>query len=165
MTMDKIEVYHASTVRIEYPDCKFGRERLDFGHGFYLTDIYEQAQKFAQAKARLRNQNPIINSYILDKKGLLQNGRVKIFENYDSDWLEYIADCRNGGSMSFEYDYVEGGVADDRVIDTVNMYIQGFITQERALANLRYLKPNNQICIMNQELLNKYLKFNDCIRL
>lgn len=163
--MDKIEVYHASTMRIEYPDCKFGRERLDFGHGFYLTDIYEQAQKFANAKARLRRQDPVINTYILNKADLFQEGRIKIFEAYDADWLDYIADCRSGGTMWLDLDYVEGGVADDRVIDTVNMYLQGFISQERALANLRYLKPNNQICILNQQLLNKYLKFNDCIKL
>ncbi len=163
--MNKIEVYHASTTRIENPDCKFGRERLDFGHGFYLTDIYEQAQKFANAKARLRGQNPVINTYILDKAGLFQESRIKIFETYDADWLDYIADCRSGGTMWLDFDYVEGGVADDRVIDSVNMYLQGFISQERALANLRYLKPNNQICILNQQLLNKYLKFNDCIKL
>lgn len=163
--MDTIEVYHASTERIEHPDCKRGRERLDFGQGFYLTDLYEQAQKFALAKARYRKQQPIINSYILERAEILKNARVRIFENYDVEWLDFIADCRNGGNAFKQYDYIEGGVADDRVIDTVNMYIQGYITQERALANLRYLKPNSQICILNQELVEKYLKFNACIKL
>ena len=58
-----------------------------------------------------------------------------------------------------------GGVADDRVIDTVNMYIQGFIDRDRALNNLRYMKPNNQICLLNQGLLDKYLKFTECLNL
>lgn len=28
-----------------------------------------------------------------------------------------------------------------------------------------YLKPNNQICILNQEVLDKYLKFSDSLKL
>lgn len=43
------------------------------------------------------------------------------------------------------------------------MYIQGFISQERALKNLRYLKPNNQICILNQEMLDRNLKFTNSV--
>lgn len=31
--------------------------------------------------------------------------------------------------------------------------------------NLRYMKPNNQICILNQELLEKYLEFINCLDL
>ena len=39
LIMDKIEVYHAGTDRVERPDCRHGRVDLDFGQGFYLTDI------------------------------------------------------------------------------------------------------------------------------
>lgn len=45
--MDKIEVYHAGTERVDAPDCNRGRVNLDFGQGFYITDIYDQAYKFA----------------------------------------------------------------------------------------------------------------------
>lgn len=73
--------------------------------------------------------------------------------------------CRAGKSIWKDFDYIEGGVANDHVIDTVNMYTQGFISQERALQNLLYLKPNNQICIINQDLLDKYLKFGECLKI
>ena len=79
--------------------------------------------------------------------------------------LDFIVGCRSGKEIWKEYDYVGGGVADDRVINTVNLYIQGFISKNRALMNLKYLKPNNQICILNQELTDYYLKFIDCIDL
>lgn len=161
--MDKLEVYHAGTERVEIPDCRRGRENLDFGQGFYLTDIYDQAFNFARVKSRDRNKPGLINTYLLDRKKILEEARVKIFDSYDAKWLDFIVDCRNGKDIWKQYDYIEGGVANDRVIDTVNMYIQGFISQDRALKNLRYLRPNNQICILNQDLIEKYLKFVDCI--
>ncbi len=161
-----VEVYHAGTAKVDKPDCKYGRKNLDFGHGFYVTDIYDQALNFARSKAADRKQSGIINTYLLDKEAFLkETSKVKIFETYDDEWLEFIVACRSGNDVWQEYDYVEGGVADDRVINTVNLFMQGFISKERALTNLRYLKPNNQICILNQELLDKHLKFKDCLTL
>ncbi len=57
------------------------------------------------------------------------------------------------------YDIVEGGVANDNVIDTVEDYENGIITAEQALGQLRYKKVNHQICILNQEIIDKYLVF------
>lgn len=161
--MDKIEVIHAGPEIVERPDCLRGRKNLDFGQGFYVTDIYDQAYKFAQSKARDRKKNSFINVYLLDRKTIIQKAKTLIFDSYDEAWHEFIVACRNGEQIWLEYDYIEGGVADDRVIDTVNMYIQGFISQERALKNLRYLKPNNQICILNQEMLDRNLKFTNSV--
>lgn len=57
------------------------------------------------------------------------------------------------------YDIVEGGVANDNVIDTVEDYENDIITAEQALGQLRYKKVNHQICILNQEIIDKYLTF------
>lgn len=158
-----IEVYHAGTDIVETPDCRIGRQNLDFGQGFYVTDIYDQAINFAKAKGIERQLPPKINLYLLDKDSMLQESNSLIFDRYNDDWLDFIVACRSGKDVWTGYDYVEGGVADDRVINTVNLYIQGYLSKTRALDRLKYLKPNNQICILNQDLLNKYLKFTDCI--
>ena len=68
-------------------------------------------------------------------------------------------DCRKGGEMQHQYDMVEGGVANDNVIDTVEDYENGIITAEQALGQLKYKKVNHQICILNQEIVDKYLSF------
>ncbi len=160
-----IEVYHAGTDVVDAPDCKFGRKNLDFGQGFYVTDIYDQALNLARSKSTDRNLPAKINIYLLDKNAILREAKSLIFEKYDVEWLEFIMACRTGKDVWQGYDYVEGGVANDRVINTVNLYIQGYISKERALSNLRYLKPNNQICILNQQQLNRHLKFQNCITL
>lgn len=163
--MDKIEIYHAATEPISKPLCGFGRKNLDFGPGFYLTDIYDQAVMGANRRAVERQQAAILNVYLLDRESMFKEARVKIFENYDKEWLNFIVACRKGERVWEAYDYIEGGVANDRVIDTVNLFINGLISEEGALHRLRYLKPNNQICILNQDLLERYLTFNEAIKL
>lgn len=162
---DKIEIYHASTEPVSQPLCGVGRKNLDFGPGFYMTDVYDQAVMWAKRRAIERHQPPILNVYILDRENMFKNARVKIFENYDRAWLNFIVACRKGNPVWEEYDYIEGGVANDRVIDTVNLFINGLISEEGALQRLRFLNPNNQICILNQDMLDRHLVFTEAIKL
>lgn len=89
-----------------------------------------------------------------------QKARCKIFTAYDKDWLDFIVGNRRSENPARDYDYVEGGIANDRVIDTVNLYMTGFYDAESALQQLIFHKPNNQICLLNQTLINKYLVYN-----
>ncbi len=68
-------------------------------------------------------------------------------------------DCRRGGTLQNQYDLVEGGVANDNVIDTVEDYENGIITAEQALGQLKYKAINHQLCILNQDIADKYLTF------
>lgn len=52
--------------------------------------------------------------------------------------------------------YLEGGVADDRVVDTIEFYLNGDITEEMALKRLSLHQSNNQICILNQSLIEEF---------
>lgn len=38
-----MKLYHSSTVAVSSPDTLHSRDYLDFGKGFYLTSIYDQA--------------------------------------------------------------------------------------------------------------------------
>lgn len=61
--------------------------------------------------------------------------------------------------MQRRYDIVEGGVANDNVIDTVEDYENGAITAEQALGQLKYKKVNHQICIHSQDVVDRFLRF------
>ena len=54
---------------------------------------------------------------------------------------------------------IEGGVANDRVIDAVEAYINGYADVEHTLRQLVYHKPNYQICILNQQITDEYLQY------
>ena len=158
--MSNIIVYHGGTETIENPICKFGRKNLDFGQGFYVTTLREQAVTWANNMARNRKMPAVLNRYRLDREAILQNARCKIFKAYDKEWLEFIVGNRTGQELAKDYDYVEGGVANDRVVDTINLYIAGLMELSTALRELSKHQPNNQICILSQDLINKYLEYD-----
>ena len=60
---------------------------------------------------------------------------------------------------------IEGGIADDRVIRTIDLYMRGDYTREEALARLIHQEPNNQICIINQEIIDRCLCFTEAFLL
>ena len=158
--MNMLTVYHGSTEKVETPICRFGRKNLDFGQGFYVTDIREQAVTWANNMARNRNMPPLLNRYYLDREAVLKHAKCKIFKAYDEEWLTFIIGNRSGEDLAKEYDYVEGGVANDRVIDTINLYMAGLIDATSALRELSKHRPNNQICILNQDIVNNYLIYD-----
>lgn len=158
--MNAIIVYHGGTDIVKNPICKFGRKNLDFGQGFYVTDLREQAMTWANNMARSRNKPALLNRYKLDRDAILKQAICRVFKAYDKEWLEFIVANRSGQDIAKEYDYVEGGVANDRVVDTVNLYSVGLMDLDVALRELSKHQPNNQICILNQELINKYLIYD-----
>lgn len=152
-------LYHGGTEKIIHPDCLFGRNDLDFGVGFYLTDIKEQAIRWAKRMALRRGQQPIINVYSFDKEQFISDANNLIFHSYNRDWLYFICESRRGNKPWAGLDYIEGGVANDRVIDTINLFMANLIDENKALERLSSYEPTNQICLLNQELCDKYLKF------
>lgn len=155
-------LYHGSFVAVPRPIALYGRRRVDFGQGFYLTSIRQQAESWAKSVA-FRHAKPtaVLGRYAFDEVAAreLLGPRYRIFSAYDSDWLAYVVDCRKGGSMAEDFDVVEGGVANDNVIDTVELYEQGDITAEQALGQLAFKKVNHQICIRSQEIVDSCLEF------
>ena len=158
--MSGLVVFHGGTDVIEKPLCKVGRKNLDFGQGFYVTTMQSQAVLWAQNIALKRGENPVLNVYNLEKEEVLQKFRCKIFTAYDAEWLDFIVANRTGHNMSEDFDYVEGGIANDRIIDTINLYIAGLMDYDKALKRLSEHQPNNQICILNQTIIDNYLTYN-----
>ena len=85
--------------------------------------------------------------------------QVLSFEKENEKWLDFVCACRKGQPLNKEYDIIIGNVADDDVFKTVDMYFRGLWDKEKVLGELRYYKMNNQICIVNQETLNRLITF------
>lgn len=151
-----MKLYHASTVAVEHPDVKHSRSNLDFGRGFYLTAMYNQAVRYAERFTR-RGKSAYVSEYELDEN--MPGFVLKHFEGYDEEWLDYVSICRHGGTPEQQYDAVEGGVANDKVFNTVDLYFAGVITKTEALGRLKYEKPNHQICILNEDMIERHLHF------
>lgn len=149
-------LYHGSYLEISKPDLKHSRPNVDFGLGFYTTPLYEQAVKWC-GKFKRRGKKGIVSRYTLDDDAL-ETLKVLRFDSYSEEWLDFILACRSGSDET-EYDIVVGGVANDKVFNTVELYFDRLIDKAEAISRLRYEKPNLQVCLRTEQVLKQYLHF------
>lgn len=152
-------VYHGSIEILKNPDVMHSKKYLDFGQGFYLTTFENQAKKWVARKGMRQKKTPIVNIYEMSEEW--QNLKVLSFEKENEEWLDFVCACRKGEPLNKEYDIIIGNVADDNVFKTVDMYFRGLWDKKKVLSELRYYKMNNQICIVNQETLNRLLTYQN----
>ena len=148
-------IYHASDTIVNTPDTMHSRTNLDFGKGFYATVIREQAERYAQ-RVILRNRKGILNVYEYTPTEALN---IKCFDAYDSEWLDFVAACRMGEDVYKQYDVICGGIANDRVFNTLDLYFSNQMTKEEALKRLIFEKPNQQLCFTNQRAIDSCISF------
>lgn len=150
-----MKVYHTSTMPIEHPDTKHSREGLDFGKGFYVTKLKEQAMRYAERFFRF-GKKAFLSSYEYTPS---DGFKIKAFDSYNDEWLDFIISCRKGEDSYLQYDVVVGGVANDKVIRTIDLYVAGMITRAAALERLVYEKPTHQICFISQTAIDSGLHY------
>lgn len=155
-------LYHGSNMIILEPDMTHSRKNIDFGCGFYTTPIREQAEKWCEKFVR-RGKDGILSIFELDEKAFA-DCRILDFTVYSEEWLDFVTACRMGKD-TMEYDLIMGGVANDKVFNTCELYFKHYIDKGTALDRIRYEKPNRQICFKNQETIDDYLHFERSERL
>jgi len=156
-------LYHGSYTVIEKPDLSFSRQKTDFGRGFYLTPIKKQAISWAN---RFKNERgtSVVSAYkfLADtNEKFPENTRILEFDSHNLDWLNFITSCRLGITDDIPWDLVIGGVANDKVFDTIQLYFDNLLDANEAIGRLRYSKPNLQYCFKTQNLIDNYLSFID----
>ena len=102
----------------------------------------------------------MLGRYRLDKNAILKTAKCKIFTAYNAEWLDFVVASRQGLYPAAGFDYIEGGVANDRVVDTVNLYMAGLMDAETALKRLAWHQPSNQICLLSQTITDLYLVYD-----
>ena len=166
MSQNNVILFHGSTLVVEKPLVDYGRPELDFGPGFYLTHDREQAERWAQTKAgRLRNGKAVLNIYRFDEKAFLEQLAYQrlVFADYNQEWLDFIAASRKGHSPWQSLDWIEGGVANDSVISTVDAYVDGFISAEQAIGQLVNERLRHQVSIRQQSIIEQFLTFEQAV--
>lgn len=150
-------VYHGSYMEVSSPDVTMSRSNVDFGKGFYTTPIREQAVKWAR-RFKMKKGSSVLSAYEVDEEKLRAEFLVKEFDSYSDAWLDYIVACRSGQCPK-TYDVIIGGVANDKVFDTIELFFDGLIDKSVAIERLRYEKPNLQVCFCSQEAIDTCVRF------
>lgn len=158
-----LKLYHGSNVVIDRIDLSRSRKGKDFGCGFYLNPNKSQAMEMAVRTAqRMKEGKPIINTYLFDDS-LIRTGHshlsIKVFEEYSVEWAEFILKNRKNFSdkLAHSYDIVVGPIADDTVGLQMRRFLQGYISVERMIEDLKFNKPATQY-FFGTELAISYLR-------
>ena len=125
-----ITVYHVSNEEIKKPSVDVNGENLGFGKGFYLTNSKIEAE----ALVRKMSDKNVISVYEFNYFKTKNVGyRFNEFETYNSEWLNFVVDCRKGKDVATDYDIVIAGAIYDEIADIVSDYEKNIITAEEAV--------------------------------
>lgn len=143
-----ITLYHGSNIGIDAIDLNHCHPDKDFGQGFYLTDIREQAEFMALRRTRIMGEGvPTLTAYSFDEECLHDGSlKVKAFAGPCEEWALFVLANRNASISGFRHDcdVVIGPVADDGVAFQLERYRRKMITLETLVEELTYRKLNSQ---------------------
>ncbi len=146
-------LYHGSNVEVRRPRLLGSQRPLDFGPGFYLTSDLEQASKWAERTARIRKSGEaIVTSYEVNED-LLAKLKVLSFDSANKEWLRLVAANRRCLADDNALDIISGPVANDQTMPTLMLFLDGFLTEDEAIARLLPQKLKDQFAFKTNAAL------------
>ena len=150
-----MRLYHGSNLDIKEINLAMCRPYKDFGQGFYLTVIREQAENMARRVAMLYGGEAVLNQYDLDEKSLMgKDLKIKNFGVKTSEeWARFVKNNRNRkftdvsspeSNMDNKYDIVIGPIANDAMAVLFRQYENGMIDFDTLLKGMEYKETTNQ---------------------
>ncbi|MDR2590522.1 MAG: DUF3990 domain-containing protein [Oscillospiraceae bacterium] len=153
--MEILTLYHGSNQKFNNIDLSKSKNHRDFGCGFYMTTLEEQAKAWAENMfIRYGGDGKFVYAYEFEENPELN---IKRYNNLNTEWLEMIKENRLKGGLQHSYDAVYGPVANDNTMRTIALFIAGIYTSENALEKLRFFKANDQLSVHTEKAL-KYLR-------
>lgn len=140
-----MRLYHGSNTKIEQIDLAKCKPYKDFGQGFYLTEIKEQAEQMARRTATIYGGDPIVTEFEFDESALNVLS-VKRFENPSEEWALFVMANRSRENThpTHSFDIVVGPVADDTIATLFRNFDDGIIDLQMLVNGLRYKKISSQ---------------------
>lgn len=151
-----MRLYHGTNVDFDLIDIEKSNPYKDFGKGFYLTDIKEQAERMALRKVNFFGGVPVIQVYDFDEAALqMEKLKVKVFSKPSEEWAVFIHNNRNRAlDFHHDYDVVIGPIANDGVAYLLGRYEEGTITLPELVRGLEFKQLNNQYFLGTQKALD-----------
>ena len=143
-----MKLYHGSNTAIRQIDFARCKPYKDFGQGFYLTEIEEQAVQMARRTAAIYGGEPVVTLFEFDETSAMSDDTLSIkrFAEPDEEWALFVMANRSYTREQpvHEYDIVIGPVADDTIATLFRNFDDGIIDLPMLVAGLRYKKISSQ---------------------
>lgn len=152
-----MRLYHGSNIIIEQIDLSKCRPYKDFGQGFYLTAIKEQAEQMARRTSAIYGGEPIVTEFEFDESALSFLS-VKMFKDPSEEWALFVMANRSRKNVqpTHDFDIVIGPVADDTIATLFRNFDDGIIDLPMLVQGLKYKKVPSQYLFHSAEAI-KYL--------
>jgi hypothetical protein len=151
-----MRVYHGSNTEIVNIDLSKCEPYRDFGKGFYVTNIREQAEFWAERKGDNNNTTGSVSEFEFAETAFEHwKFNVLRFNDYTEEWLDFVVMNRNRNLPvpTHDYDIIEGPVADDKITQRIRFYLEDVISKETFLEELKFFKHTHQICFCTHRSL------------
>ena len=140
---NKIMLYHGTNCNFSAVDLSKAKDKRDFGKGFYLTTLQNQAKDWAEVLfARFGGAGIFVYEFEFEMKS---NLCVKQFDGASEDWLIFVRNNRIKGGIQHNIDIVRGAVVNDKTNRTLALFVEGIYTPKEAMKKLRSNKLNDQL--------------------
>lgn len=152
-----MKLYHGSNTIIEQIDLSRCKPYKDFGQGFYLTAIREQAEQMARRTSAIYGGEPVVTEFEFDETALNVLS-VKTFEEPSEEWALFVMANRSRNHLqpTHGFDIVIGPVADDTIATLFRNFDDGIIDLPILVNGLKYKKVSSQYLFHSVEAI-KYL--------
>jgi hypothetical protein len=145
-----MKVFHGSYIQVSEINLAKGRSNLDFGKGFYVTNIRSQAEYWAIRAGKFHKTIGFVSEFEFYERAFTDSMYKTLrFANYNEEWLDFVVLNRDPVTeeQRHDYDIVEGPVANDDVNDRINDYLAEIVSKIDFLKELAHHKPTHQICL------------------
>ena len=151
-----MKLYHGSNTVIEQIELSKCKPFKDFGQGFYLTEIREQAEQIAKRTSAIYGEEPVVTEF---DETALNALSVKTFEEPSEEWALFIIANRdrNEAHPIHCYDVVIGPVADDTIATLFRNFDDGIIDLQMLVNGLKHKKVSYQYLFHSAEAI-KHLR-------
>lgn len=154
-----MKLYHGSNMVIEQIDLSKCKPYKDFGQGFYLTEIKEQAEQMARRTSAIYGGEPVVTEFEFDETAL-NTLSVKIYQEPCEEWALFVMAnrSRNNAQPTHRFDIVIGPVADDTIATLFRNFDDGIIDLQMLVNGLKYKKVSSQYLFHSAEAIKNLHK-------
>ena len=159
-------LFHGSNEEVSQINLEKCTKYKDFGQGFYMTSIEQQACEWAKKVARrFKSGKPTLNIYEFNDN--CDDLNLIKFSEPDAKWAAFVINNRNQNFLNYsdilsnhdnKYDLVHGLVANDDISAILDTFLMGVLPMSEMSKALVYKQLNDQYSFHTPKALT-HLKF------
>jgi hypothetical protein len=139
-------LFHGSNTAITRVDLEKCRPFKDFGKGFYLTPLKNQAEQMAQRTARIYGGTSVVSAFEFDDLQIESLSLLR-FELPSKEWAQFVINNRNrhfhrnsdeDSNHDCRYDIVIGPIANDDLALLFRQFENGLIDIDLLVKKMEY---------------------------